>query len=187
MPAPDSADSGSTGIPRPDLMDVGGEPGDIYLEQRQQIDLGDDHAIRLMKHHRVLQRLVLALGDTYQHDLVVLAKGELRRTDQVADILDQQQVEGGKLQRLQTGGHQVGVEVTGASGGDCHYGHALSTELLGVELRGHVTLDDRTVEVALHRRQRARQQRRLAGARAAHQVEAANARRIQPAPVAVRL
>ena len=59
----------------------------------EQVDLVDDHELAGAEHQRVLQRLVLALGDRGDHDPRVLADAELGRADEVADVLDDQQVD----------------------------------------------------------------------------------------------
>ena len=63
------------------------------------------------EHERVLERLVLALGDRRDHHAVVLADAELGRADEVADVLDHQQVELVERQRRERRAHHVGVEV----------------------------------------------------------------------------
>ena len=60
---------------------------------RQQVDLVDHHELAGAEHERVLQRLVLALGDGRDHHALVLADVELGRADEVADILDHEQVD----------------------------------------------------------------------------------------------
>ena len=59
----------------------------------QQVDLVDEHELAGAEHQRVLQRLVLALGDRADHHARVLADAELGRADEVADVLDDEQVE----------------------------------------------------------------------------------------------
>ena len=66
---------------------------EIEVEVRKEIDLVDDDELAGSKHQRVLERLVLALGDRGDHHAVVLADLELRRTDEVADVLDHEEVE----------------------------------------------------------------------------------------------
>ena len=66
---------------------------DVEVEMRKQIDLVDDHHVDGAEHDRILERLLLALGDGTYHRPAVLADVELRRTDEVADVLDHEQVE----------------------------------------------------------------------------------------------
>ena len=50
------------------------------------------------EHVRVLERLVLALGDRGDHHLGALAEVEQRRADQVADVLDEQHRAGARVE-----------------------------------------------------------------------------------------
>jgi len=43
---------------------------------RQKIDLGEHHQVGLVEHHRVLERLVLALGDRERHYVDRLTQAE---------------------------------------------------------------------------------------------------------------
>ena len=82
------------------------------------------HELAGAEHQRVLERLVLALGDRADHHARVLADAELGRADEVADVLDHQQVELVERQLRQRRAHHVRVEV------------ALAAEArAGVELR----------------------------------------------------
>ena len=87
----------------------------------QQVDLVDHDQLAGAEHQRVLERLVLALGDRADHHPGVLADPELGRADEVADVLDHQQVD---LLERQVGDRRadhVGVEVALAAeaGGRC--------------------------------------------------------------------
>ncbi len=59
----------------------------------EQVDLVDQHQLAGAEHQRVLERLVLALGDRGDHHARILADAELGRADEVADVLDHQQVD----------------------------------------------------------------------------------------------
>ena len=65
-----------------------------------KVHLADNHHVRRLEHRRILQRLVLPLGYRQQHDAQVLAQIVGRRADQVADVLDDQQVEPGQVEPL---------------------------------------------------------------------------------------
>ena len=74
-------------------VEVVEEPVEVEVEVRQQVDLVDQHQLAGAEHQRVLERLLLALGDRGDHDPRVLADPELGRADEVADVLDHQQVD----------------------------------------------------------------------------------------------
>jgi hypothetical protein len=77
---------------------------------RQQVDLGEDDQIRLAEHDRVLERLVLALGDAQYHHVRRLAEVVDRRTDQVPHVLDDQHVQILPGEIVERPMHQLGVE-----------------------------------------------------------------------------
>ena len=73
------------------------------------------------EHHRVLERLLLALGDRVDHRPRVLTDVELGRAHEVADVLDDEQVEVVERQPAEAGPDHHGVEVALAAeaGGWC--------------------------------------------------------------------
>ena len=75
------------------VAEVGHETVEVEVEVREEIDLVDDDHVARPEHHRVLERLLLALGDRRDHRPRVLADVELGRTDEVAHVLDDEQVE----------------------------------------------------------------------------------------------
>ena len=66
---------------------------EVEVQVREQVDLVDQHQLAGAEHQRVLERLVLALGDRGDHHPRVLADPELGRADEVADVLDHEQVD----------------------------------------------------------------------------------------------
>jgi hypothetical protein len=77
----------------------------------QQVDLVHEDKVGRTEHQRVLERLVLALGHGADHHAQVLADPELRRADEVAHVLDHQQVDVRQRQLGQRRAHHVRVEV----------------------------------------------------------------------------
>ena len=119
---------------------------DVEVEVRQQVDLVDQDELAGAEHQRVLQRLVLALGDRADHDPRVLADAELRRADEVADVLDDQQVDVAERQRpgspsgpcSRPGGTRRRSPCSVLS---CVTGTWRSDEPVGVEAALHVALE----------------------------------------------
>ena len=75
------------------LVDPVQQQVEVDVEVRQQVDLVHDHEVAGAEHERVLERLVLALRDRRDHHARVLADAELGRADEVADVLDHEQVD----------------------------------------------------------------------------------------------
>ena len=127
-----------------DLLDVILDPLHLHRQIGQQIGLGDQHTIGLPEHHRVLEGLVVALGDAEQGHFAVFTHLEFGRTNKVADVFSPEQIEAGGIKALpqqsQAAGHHGGIKVAGAAGGNRHHGHPHRLQTLGVELGGHVTL-----------------------------------------------
>ena len=69
------------------------EQVEVEVEERQEVDLVDYDEVDRTEHHRVLERLLLALGDGVDHGLRVLADVELRRAHQVSDVLDDDEIQ----------------------------------------------------------------------------------------------
>ena len=101
----------------------------VEVHVREQVELVDHDQLAGAEHQRVLERLVLALGDRGDHDPHVLADPELGRADEVADVLDDQQVDLLQRQRGERGADHVRVQVA-----------------LAAEAVARVELDDRQVQ-----------------------------------------
>src|SRR5215218_4831741 len=84
-------------------IEVIDEAVEVEVEVLEQVDLVDQHQLAGAEHQRVLERLVLALGDRRHHHARVLADAELSWADEVADVLDHQQVDVVQRQRRQPG------------------------------------------------------------------------------------
>ena len=129
-----------------DVAKVGVEQLKIEVEVGEQIDLVDDHDIGGPEHHRVLQRLLLALGHREHHRPGVLADIELGRAHEVADVLDHDEVEIGKGQARQGRANHRGVEMAFAAeavrGVDQRHRCAESCETIGIDRRLDIALDD---------------------------------------------
>ena len=115
--------------------------------------------------------LSVALGDRDDHHLGALAEVEQRRADQVADVLDEHQRAVRRVELGQRRAHHLGVEVTAGAGVDLDHRAAGAADPLGVERGLLVALDDRDRAPRRQVADGALQQRGLAGAGRAHQVE----------------
>jgi hypothetical protein len=127
---------------RIDLPGVADRQLDAEGNVGQQIDLVEQHQRGGMKHVRVLERLVFSLGHRKDHHLVRLAKIEGRRTDEIADVLDQQQRIVGRRQLVEGVANHVRVEMTALAGIDLHRRRAGGADPFGVAAGLLVALDD---------------------------------------------
>jgi len=129
-------------------------------------------------------RLVVPLGHTGDGHAGVLAEVKAHRADQVADILDEQQVHLAQGELVEGHAHLQGVEVTAAAGVDLHGGQAQGAHLVGIDARGHVPLDHRHATALAQRQGGPSDQRGLARARRGHDVDAVHAVSVQEGAIA---
>jgi len=131
----------------------------------QEIRLGDDGHVRLGEDRRVLERLVLALADRQQDHLEVLAEVIGGRADEVADVLDEQDVGGHQLRLVEGGVDLPGVEVAGAARQDLVSRHPERADAIGIAFGGDVPFDHCAAMAVLESADGGLEQRRLARAR----------------------
>jgi uncharacterized membrane protein (Fun14 family) len=166
---------------RIDRSQVRQERVKIEVEVGQQVDLVHHHHLGSPEHHGVLERLFLSFRDGVDHGLGVLPHPELRRADEVAHILDDEEVEVAEREPAHTGAnhHRIEVALAAKSGAGIHDRDgrgSRSLELVGIEGGGDVTLEDADAQRASERVQRALEQRRLARTRCGHQVHGTHTR-----------
>ena len=118
---------------------------EIEIQVRQQVDLVDQHELAGPEHQRVLQRLVLALGHRAHHHARILADAKLGRAHEVADVLDDQQVDLVERERRDRRADHVRVEMALAAesrvGVDLGHRHMQPGEAIGVHRPLHVALE----------------------------------------------
>ena len=103
---------------------------------------------------------------------LVGAQGEVRRTYEVAYVLDEQEVQIVKVELVESMVDEVRVEVTFLAGVDIDGGDAGLPEAVEIILAGEVTGEDRDLEALLHHAHRhLLDEQRLPGADGAHDVQ----------------
>src|ERR1700691_1498291 len=156
---------------------------DVEWYVRQQVNFVEQHKLGRAKHMRILERLVLAFGNRNDHHSRVLAEIEQRRTNEVADIFDHENRSCSRVQPLQRIGQHRGVEMTSAAGIDLNRRASGGADSLRVERSLLIALDDADRNFSAQLANRTFQQRSLAGARRAHQVEGHDLAAFQPSAV----
>jgi cystathionine beta-lyase len=96
---------------RPHRLDAALGGGAIKLDGSRQVDLRDDRHVGGVEDCRVLERLVFPLGHREQHQSQVLAQVERGRADEIADVLDEQEIEGIQVPTVQRALDHRGVEM----------------------------------------------------------------------------
>ena len=78
---------GDVGIDRPRMLNA---VAHIEVDMRQKVNLGQNHRAGGSKGVRIFERLVVALRHREDRHLLSLAEIEARGTNEIADILDEQ-------------------------------------------------------------------------------------------------
>ena len=84
---------------------------EVDAEHAGEVGLGDEDQVRRLEHHGVLERLVLALGDREDDDVGPLPEVVDGRADQVADVLDEEDVRAVEVEAVERPVEQLRVEV----------------------------------------------------------------------------
>ena len=142
----------------------------VKVKVGQNVHFVDNQGIAHGEHQRVLQGLVMPLGDGEDHHVFGSAGVKLRRTNQIAHILQHRQIQvfGSQLAEPLPGhpgvqmAHAAGVELDGYCPG--------AGDGLGVHLRVDVCLHHTDAELALQGFNRPLQGGGLPGAGRGHQV-----------------
>ena len=145
----------------------------------QEIGLRKQDEIARAKHHRVFCGLVVALGDGEQRDVRVLSEVEARRTHEIADVLDEQDVDGCKIDRMQRVVNHMRVEVAGLAGGDLHRRHALRPDAPRIVFGLKIAFDHGDAILLANCFDRGLQQAGLSRARRGHQIDREHAAPLQ--------
>ncbi len=176
------AEDGQVGI---DAAGIGFGQVGVEAEVGQQVALVEQHDVGRGEHVGILERLVLALGDRQDGDLVVFAEVEGGRADEVADVLDQEQRFVLGLQALHGVADHVAVEVAALAGVDLQRRHAGGADALGVVGGLLVAFDDVDGDLVLQQLDGLAEQGRLARAGAGDEVEGEDAALVEPGAVGV--
>ena len=105
----------------------------VHFSQQDQIGSTEDH--------RIFGRLVVPFCDREQGDIAVVAKVKTGGTDQIADILDKENVQGFKVHLMEGIMHHMGIKMAGASGRDLAGGDPLAADAVGIIFCFQVTLN----------------------------------------------
>ena len=160
------------------LQDVGIEAQDVLfaglqveVEIGQHVDLVDEQHVADGEHQRVLEGLVVALGDGEDHGVFDRAGIELRGADEVADVFEDRKVDVLRAETDEALLRHARIEVAHAAGVQLD---DLDSGLLdrgGIHVGVDVGLHDADAEFVLQRGDRRLQGGGFAGAGGAHQIQ----------------
>ncbi len=154
----------------------------IKIHVRQQVDLVQQHQAGCGEHIGIFQRFVLAFGHRQDNHLGRFAEVEIGRTNQIADVFDEQNATFRQERLIQRVADAVGVEVATFAGVDLHRRNAGGADAFGVASGLLVTADHHDGKGVAQGLSGLNQQRGLAGAGAGDQIQHQHAAiREQPA------
>lgn len=156
----------------------------IKIDIGQEVGLADDHEVGGPEHVRIFERLVLPLCYRQNDDLCMLAEVKQRGADEIADIFDQHHRTAGRSQLLESLCHHVGLKVASGSSVDLNRRCSGGANAFAVIGGGLVALDDEDRDFVPEVLNCALQQRRLAGAGRADEVQCQDFPPLEPASVA---
>ena len=135
------------------------EPAEIASELLK-VEIGVRYQIRLVQHERadlveeqgIFRRLVVAFGHAEDADLYGLAEIKFGGTRDIADVLDEQQIDLIQIQFREASLDQRRFQVARASREQLHDGHTEFLDALGVASGGDVAFEHRDAIAAIEKR-----------------------------------
>lgn len=155
---------------RIDIPDICLKLPQVHVARSCEVDLVDEDDVCLVEHDGIFFGLLGTLSNTADDDAEALPKIERSRTNEIANIFDNQQVELVDWKRVHRTRHHPRIEVTYRPRCDLEGRDSESLNALGIEIRLQVTFDDRDTELSVKSPERRFEQRRFARARCRHQV-----------------
>ena len=130
-----------------ELAEIAEELVVVEVRVRQQIDLVEHKRADFVEQQRILTGFVVALGDTEDADLGVLAEVEFGRTSDVADVLDQYQVERIEVQFAETALDERRFQMTRPAREQLDHRHAELRDPVAIAGRRDVTFEHAEAEL----------------------------------------
>jgi hypothetical protein len=104
--------------PRPHALDVSAGSGEIKVGGLGQIHLGDDRDIGAVEDGWILQRLVFTFRGGEQDEAEFFAEVIAGRAEEIADVLNKEEIEDVELPSIERSFDHLGVEMADGSGSD---------------------------------------------------------------------
>lgn len=136
---------------------------DVATQIGQQVDFVNDAQPGALEYIRILQGLVVTLGDAYDNHAPGLAQIEHGRTDQIADILDEEQRTCRQVERQECVVHHGGIEMAPLCGIDLPANGSGCRNAARIIVGMLVTFDDRHGKFPQERQEGLFEKRRFPG------------------------
>ena len=151
----------------------------VKIKIRKHVRLVDDHCAAALEDERVFERLVVSLGDGQDHQIQMRAGVKFCRTDKIADILQNDEIQPLRSKLPQTLAGHGGVEMAHAARVQLNDLRAGARDGVRVDVGVDIRLHHAHAQRLLQQRQQAQQRRRFSGAGRGHQIDEAGALRAQ--------
>src|SRR6185436_16779281 len=136
-----------------------------------QIDLGDDRHIRRIDDRRILERFVLAFRNRKQDRAKILPEVITGRADEIAHVLDEQEIEWFREPILHGPLNHGGIEVTDRSRRDLTHGSVAARQTRRVVVRSEIADQSAHMQIPIQRSEHLLKEHRLAGPWAGHNAD----------------
>ena len=156
---------------RVELLDALDALVEVEVEVRRNVDLVDEQHVADREHERVLQRLVVALRHGENHGVFHGAGVKLRRADEVADVLEDGEVDVLGAEALKALARHARVEVAHAAGVQLDNLRTAGGDGRGVDVGVDIGLHDADAQIVLQGVDGRHEGRGLAAAGRGHEVE----------------
>jgi hypothetical protein len=107
-----------------------------------KIEFGDDHRAGRVEQRGILQRFIFTFGGGEEGDAEVLTEIEGGWANEIADIFDEEQIEGAGVETADGTADHFSVEMAESAGGDLNDRGAVGAEALSIVVGGEIADDD---------------------------------------------
>ena len=137
----------------------------------QQVRLVQHERANFVKEQGILGGFIVAFGDAQDADLGRLAKIELRRTRDIADVFNEQQIDPVQVQFAKTPLHKRRFQMACAAGEELDHRHGEFFNALGITCCRNIAFEHGDAVAVFEKWDRALQQRRFTGAWRADEID----------------
>ncbi|MCG3148752.1 MAG: hypothetical protein PCFJNLEI_02199 [Verrucomicrobiae bacterium] len=156
---------------RVELAEVSDELVEVEIGVGQEINFVEHERADLVEEQRIFAGFVVAFGDAEDADFAGLAEIELGRAGDVADVLDQDEVQGVEVERIQAALDEWRFEVTCAAREKLDNRHVELGNPVGVARGGDVAFENADPAMGFETRDGQFQERGFPGTRGADEID----------------
>lgn len=118
----------------------------VERKHRQGVNLVQHDGRSSLENTRILQGLIVAFRHRKNHRLHIFAQVEIGWAHQIAHVLDDDEVKLVQIEHINGTADHIAFQMACPTRIDLHSSNALGFDLLGINRRSNVSLDNRNVE-----------------------------------------